>query len=186
MDESNIRPLAVNPNTPIQVVFTALGNKPPRPNPDSPRTARYSYGADLKVDAINGLVYAITLRIPNRSWRGLYAGMDQQKAEGTLARLGTPREEGSTDPPARVISDYVTYPSLEDRPKRTLRAEVRPPNGCFDVIVDLQPQAIGLLQDGEERFAVVARVGDAYRWVVTQIRVVSRSMTGPYAAGPSC
>lgn len=184
--DADVRPLPLNPNAPVTAAFSVLGNKPPRPNPDSRRLERYSYGADLAVDAINGIIYGITLRIPNRGWRGLHPGMDQRTAEGTLALLGSPIEEGTSNPPSRVIDGYVTYPSLEGRPKRTVRAEVRPPNGCFDVIVDIQPQAIGILQDSENRYAVVAREGESYNWVVTQVRVVSRRLTGPYSAGPAC
>ena len=78
------------------------------------------------------------------------------------------------------------YPSLDERPVRTLRAEVRPPNGCLDVLVDLQPRAIGVLLDGDDRYAVVGRGEPTLDWVVTRIRVVSRAIRGPYAAGVAC
>ncbi len=186
IDESDVRPLPLDPNGPVSVAFSALGNKPPIPNPESPRVARYTYGADLTVDVLNGLIYAITLRIPNRSWNGLYAGMDQRTAEGTLALLGPPQQSGSYDPQPSIVDGFMTFPTLDGRPRRTLRVEVRPPNGCFDVLVDIQPQAIGMLQDGENRQAVVGYQGDPFIWVVTQIRIVSRSMTGPYSTGPAC
>jgi len=186
VDPSEVRPLPLDPNSPVSVAFSALGNKPPIPNPESSRVARYTYGADLTVDVLNGLIYAVTLRIPNRSWNGLYAGMDQRTAEGTLALLGPPRQSDVSDPQPSVIDGFITFPSLDARPRQTLRVEVRPPNGCFDVLVDIQPQAIGMLQEGDSRLAVVGRQGDPYMWVVTQIRVVSRSMTGPYSTGPAC
>lgn len=186
VDESDVRPLPLNPNAPIQVAFAALGAKPAGSNPDSPRVTRYSYGSDLTIDAINGIIYAVTLRVPNRSWRGIHVGMDQQTAEGNLALLGNPIEAELSSPDPQLISGFVAYRSLDDRPRRTLLAEVRPPNGCFDVLVDVQPQAIGLLQNGDQRFAVVGREGGAVTWVVTRIRAVSRSISGPYAAGPGC
>ncbi len=186
VDEAQVRPLPLQPNAPVTTMFSTLGTRLPKTNPSSPRLAQYSYGQDLKIDAVNSVIYSITLRIPNRSWRGLRAGMDQQTAEGSLALLGGPIEEGSSNPPSETVSGYVTYPSFDARPRRTLRAEVRPPNGCFDVLVDIQPRAIGILQDGENRYIVVAREGDAFVWVVTQIRAVSRRITGPYSAGPAC
>jgi hypothetical protein len=80
----------------------------------------------------------------------------------------------------------VVYSSLEGRPLRRLQAEVRPPNGCLDVMVDLQPQAIGTVRSGGERFVAVTREGGTPTWVVTQIRIVSRSRSGPYAGDPAC
>jgi hypothetical protein len=186
VDDDAVRPLPLNPNVSVRVAFGTLGSKPPKPNPDAQRLTRYSYGADLAVDGINGVVYAITVRVPNRSWRGLRPGMDQRTAEGTLALLGTAEEAELTNPTSRVIGGFVVFPSLDSRPRRTLRTEIRPPNGCFDVLVDLRPQSIGLVQDGDQRYAAVARDGDPFIWVVTQVRIVSRSMSGPYAPPRAC
>ncbi len=185
--EADVRLLPINPNVPITVAFSALGTRAPRQNPDSPRLARYSYGSDLTVDAVNGIIYAITLRVTNRSWRGLRTGMPERTALGNLALLGAPQE-----PVAAVLSqpdtirNYVAYRSLNDRPRRTLLTEVRPPNGCFDVLVSLQPQTIGILIHQGRRYAVVGRGSGALEWVVTQIRIISRSIQGPYASDTAC
>jgi len=97
-----VRPFPVAPNDPIAVVFSAVGPQRSQPNPTSPMLERYSYGTDLFVDGLNGMVYAITLAVPNRNWRGLRVGMSQTNAEGMLAMLGPPREaEPPTD--ARVL-----------------------------------------------------------------------------------
>jgi len=181
------RPLPLNPNVNITTAFAALGTRAPKANPDSPQLARYTYGTDLSVDALNGVIYAITIRIPNRSWRGLHAGMSEQTASGALALLGTPTEPVSAAPPEpREMGGYWVYPSLDERPRRTLQVEVRPPNGCFDIQVEMQPQAYGTLDDGERRHAVVGIDGPALNWVVTQVRVVSRSLRGPYSGVPAC
>jgi len=184
--ETEVMPLPVGPNVPVSVAFGTLGSKPAKPVPEAPRFQRFSFGADLTIDALNGIVYSLTLRIPNRSWNGLRAGLDQRTAEGTLALLGNPEEAQSVSPASQVRGGYVVYPSLETRPRRTLRAQVRPPNGCYDVLIDLQPQALGALIDAGERYAAVAREGDAPRWVLTQIRVFSRAMRGPYSDDPAC
>ena len=187
LPDADARPLPLNPNTPITLAFSALGTKPPKQNPDDSRLFRYTYGSDLIVDALGGQIYAITLRIPNRTWRGIRAGLDQRRAEGELALLGTPEQIAVSNPPAGpALAGYVVYGSLDTRPSRTLRAEVRPPNGCFDVLVDLQPQAIGTIQDGNERYVAVAHEGSSPVWVVTQVRIVSRSMRGPYSPDPVC
>jgi hypothetical protein len=112
--------------------------------------------------------------------------MSERTAEGTIALLGSPERVSSANPRSQVIDGYVTFTSLDTRPVRTLRAEVRPPNGCYDVLVDLRPRAIGVLKDGDVRYAVVGREGDAFDWVVTQIRAVSRSRRGPYAGATAC
>jgi hypothetical protein len=168
------------------VAFSTLGSKPAKPVPEAPRLQRFSYGADLTIDALNGIVYSLALRIPNRSWNGLRAGLDQRTAEGALALLGQPEEAQSISPASETVGGYVVYPSLEARPRRTLRAQVRPPNGCYDVLIDLQPQAIGALIDAGERYAAVAREGGSPRWVLTQIRVFSRAMRGPHSNDPAC
>lgn len=181
------RPLPLNPNVNITTAFGALGTRSPNANPDSPRLARYTYGTDLTVDALNGVVYAITIRIPNRSWRGLHAGLPELTARGAMALLGTPRElESASIPQPEQSGGYWVYPSLNDRPIRTFQVEVRPPNGCFDVQVELRPQAVGTLTVGDRRYAVVGTESATLAWVVTQVRVVSRSLRGPYSGVPAC
>ena len=182
-----LRPLPLNPNVSITSAFSALGTRSPKANPDSPRLAHYTYGTDLTVDASNGVIYALTIRIPNRSWRGLHAGMSERNARGALALLGMPDEPASTAvPQPEEVGGYWTYPSLEGRPTRTLQVGVRPPNGCYDVQVEMQPQAIGTLGVGDRRYAVVGTESAALTWVVTQIRIVSRSLRGPYSGVPAC
>jgi len=181
------RPLPIQPNTPVAIVFAALGTQPPKSNPDSPRLARYTYGTDLTIDALNSVVYAITLRIPNRTWQGLRVSMPERTARGALALLG-PTEEIVPAPIStpQILEGYAVYPSLEARPRRVLQVQVRPPNGCFDVQVTLQPRAVGVLLEGDRRFAVIGDVDSSPEWVVTEIRVVSRSLRGPYAPGTAC
>ena len=181
------RPLPLNPNGHITTAFSALGTRSPKANPDSPSLAHYTYGTDLTVDAVNGIIYAVTVRIPNRSWRGLHAGMPERSARGALALLGAVSEPPSTAvPQPEEVGGYWVYPSLDRRPKRTLQVSVRPPNGCHDVQVELQPQAIGTLAVGDSRYAVVGTESAALDWVVTQVRVVSRSLRGPYSGVPAC
>ena len=181
------RPLPLNPNVSITTAFGALGTRSPKANPDSPSLAQYTYGTDLTVDASNGIIYAVTIRIPNRSWRGLHAGMPERTARGALALLGNLSEPSSgTVPPPVELGGYFVYPSLEERPIRTMQVSVRPPNGCYDVQVEMRPQAIGVLADGDSRNAVVGTESAALDWVVTQVRVVSRSLRGPYSGVPAC
>ena len=181
-----IYPLPVAPNDPVAMVFSALGAQESRPNPSTPSVERYAYGDEVQVDALNGSVYALTLSSPNRSWRGLRVGMTPTGAEGMLALLGPPRD---VDAPASsrpdTVSGYVVYRSLELRPRRTLLAEVRPPNNCFDVLVDIQPRVIGVLSRGGEILQAVSD-GGPEDWVVTRIRAISRSVPGPYAAKTAC
>jgi hypothetical protein len=168
-------------------VFSALGPQPSQPNPTARTLERYSYGTDMFVDALNARVYAITLSVPNRSWRGLRVGMTQTNAEGALALLGPPREaEPTTTPAADTVSGYLVYRTLDLRPRRTLLAEVRPPNNCFDVLVDLRPRTLGILTKGRQKWVVVVPPDGTHEWVVTRIRVISRSMPGPYSVGPVC
>jgi hypothetical protein len=136
---------------------------------------------------MNGLVYAVTIAVPNRSWRGLRVGTTQLNAEGALAMLGAPQHgEAPAASAPDTISGFVVYRSLETRPRRELIAEVRPPNNCFDVVIDLQARSIGLLTRGKQKWIVVSRVGGTPEMVVTRIRVVSRSMPGSYAGEPVC
>ncbi|MBI4500637.1 MAG: hypothetical protein HY700_05700 [Gemmatimonadetes bacterium] len=182
-----VRPFPVTPNDPITVVFAAVGPQQSQPNPTSGSLERYWYGTDLFVDAHNGLVYAMTMAVPNRHWRGLRVGMNRTNTEGMLALLGPPREaESPTAGRPDTVAGYVVYRSLDSRPRRTLLAEVRPPNGCFDVLVDLQPRAIGTLSRGQEKWVVITRVNGVQEDVVTRIRVVSRAIAGPYSGEPVC
>jgi hypothetical protein len=182
-----VRPFPVAPNDPIGMVFAALGPQPSQPNPTARTLERYSYGSDLYVDALNGLVYAVTLSVPNRSWRGLRVGMNQTTAEGMLAMLGTPRQgEPPTNPPSDTISGHIVYRTLDQRPRRTVLAEVRPPNGCYDVLIDLKPRSLGILSRRGQKWVTVAPLDGSHEWVVTRIRAVSRSLVGPYAADPVC
>ena len=182
-----VRPFPVAANDPISMVFSALGPQPAQPNPTARTLERYSYGTDMFVDALNGRVYAITLSVPNRSWHGLRVGMNQTNAEGALALLGPPREpEPATTPVADTISGYLVYRTLDTRPRRTLVAQVRPPNNCFDVLVDLQPRSLGVLTKGRQKWVVVVPPDGAHEWAVTRIRVISRAMPGPYSGEPVC
>jgi hypothetical protein len=185
--EADVRPLPLDVNSPITLAFSALGSRSPRENPDNPRLMRYTFGSGLVIDAAGSSIYAIRLRIPNRSWRGLRVGMNRQRAEGELALLGVPQEVTIPSSTAgRVVAGYHVFGSLEARPKFTLLAEVRPPNGCYDAFVDLQPQAIGTIDDGDVSYVAVAEEGGSLNWVVTEIRVVSRSRRGGYSASPAC
>lgn len=181
------RDLPVEPGAPVSVLFAVLGTREPRPHPTAPQLAQYAFGADLTVDAYNDAVYALTINVPNRTWRGQRVGMSERNARGALALLGTPGDVGT--PPFRapmVMSGYAVYASLAARPERTLGAQVRPPNGCYDVQLTLQPRAAGILIDGTQRYTVVGRAGAELEWVVTRVRVVSRALPGPYADGVAC
>lgn len=180
-------PLPVEPGRSISTVFAILGQQPPRAVPDAPRLARYSYGSGLQIDGLNETVYAITFSVANRVWHGLRPGVPARQAEGALALLGTPRTATPPSVPApRRIGKYLVYASLDTRPRRTLVAEVRPPNGCFDVQVDLQPRAVGILRSGPDRFAVVGVEDSPIEWIATRIRIINRRIRGPYAQGTAC
>lgn len=182
-----VRPLPVEPNTPIAAVFAVLGTRAPEAHPTAPSLARYSYGSDLVVDALNAQVYALTFSVPNRSWSGLRVGVSRMNAEGALALLATPEDRGvSGGAPPQPISGYTVYPSLDSLPTLTLVAAVRPPNGCYDVQVELNPQVSGILIDGDRRHAVIGSEGAVPRWVVTRVRVVSRRVRGPYGGDVAC
>ena len=180
------RPLAVEPGSPLATVFSILGVQPPRTNPESRTLERYVYGTDLTVDALNGAVYAIALGVPTVAWRGLRVGLSQRNAEGTLALLGPPSDVAPpTAARADTIRGYLVYPSLDTRPLRTLRAEVRPPNGCLDVSVDLRPRAAGVIADGEHRYAAIGPPAAPLEWVVTRVLIVNRAVAGP-SGGAAC
>lgn len=176
------RILDVQPFVPITTVFSVLGQQEPEVVAEARQLARYSYGSDLYIDALNARVYAITLEVGSRTWRGLQVGMLERAAEGTLSLLGrVQREEPVGARPPQEIGGYSVYPSLEDRPTRTLLVEVRPPNGCFDVSVDLQPQASGILRSGSERYAVIGEGSNVpLTWVITRIRITTRRASGPH------
>src|SRR5574341_506343 len=178
-----VLPLPIAPGAPLSTVFGVLGVQAPRPSPDGQMLERYSYGTDLNVDALNGVVYTISLLVPNRSWQGLRVGIPQREAEGALALLGVPQPAAEpVMPRADTLRGLVVYPSLEGRPNRPLKAEVRPPNGCYDVVVDIQPRAAGVLLDRDRRYAVIGPPQAQLEWVATRVRVVNRAVAGP--AGP--
>ncbi|UCD24453.1 MAG: hypothetical protein JSW51_00605 [Gemmatimonadota bacterium] len=185
--DEDVRPLPLTVDSPIALAFSALGTRSPRENPDDPSLMRYSFGSDLIIDAAGSSIYAVRLRVPNRSIHGLRVGMSRQRAEGELALLAVPQEvTSSTSSPAQIIAGYQVFGSPDARPRVTLAAEVRPPNGCYDVFVDLQPQGIGTVVDGDVSYVAVAREDDPFNWVVTEIRVVSRSRRGPGSSSPAC
>lgn len=175
-----VRPLALTPGQPVSVLFSMLGTQPPRTHPTDPAVERYSYGTALYVDAINSTVYSIDIGVANRSWRGLSVGLGETEVEGKLALLSEPIRTAArgTSTPV-VVSGYLTFPSVDDRPTFSLIAEVRPPNGCFDVTVDMQPMSQGVLVRSGRRLAVVGEEGDPLNWVVTNIRVADRHRQGP-------
>jgi hypothetical protein len=167
----------------VTTVFAVLGPQAPMPVPDARQLARYSYGTDLSIDALNRRVYAVTIEVPSRSWRGLQVGGPERTIRGALALLGVVSEETPpTIPEPQEIGGYRVYPSLDERPRRALKVEVRPPNGCFDVTVDLQPRAAGILQRGDRRYAVISEGDVALQWVATRIQIVSRAVSGPYGS----
>jgi hypothetical protein len=180
------RPFPVAPNTPIIGAFALLGPQTPQVHPDGPTLARYDFGQGTFVDALNGMVYAVTLELPDRSWEGNRVGTEETRARGTLAMLGALAEE---EPPAAAafpLGGYLAYRNLDALPRRQLRAAVRPPNGCYDVLVEIAPRVIGTATRDDETFVAVARRGGAPTWVVHRVRVVSRALRGPYAGPPAC
>jgi hypothetical protein len=177
-------PLPIEPGAPVTTVFAVLGVQPPQPNPEHSELARYSYGTDLTIDALNGSVYLITLLVPNRTWHGLQVGVPEQQALGALALLGQPQQAAApTAPRADTLRGLVAYPSLAQRPTRSVEAQVRPPNGCYDVIVDIQPRAAGVLIDGARRWAVLGPLRAQPEWVATSVRIINRALAGP--GGPA-
>lgn len=179
-------PFPVQPNTPILGAFALLGPRTPGVHPDSPSLARYDFGSGTTVDVFNGIVYAVTLESPARSWQGNRVGTDERRARGVLSLLGPMTEDEGTAAAPFPFGGYLTYRRMADLPRRRLSAAVRPPNGCYDVQVDLAPQVIGTATRGDENFVAVARRGGEISWVTHRVRVVSRSMRGPYAGAPAC
>ncbi len=179
--QGDVRPFPIRPGQSITAVFAVLGTQVPHSVPGAPRLARYSYGTDLYVDAINDRVYAITIGVPNRSWQGLTVGSPERTVHGALTLLGVVNEgQAQSVPPPLEVSGYRVYQSLDRRPRRTLRVQVRPPNGCFDVEAELRPLAVGLLLKGGERYAVLGKGDVQPDWVATQIRAIDRGASGPF------
>jgi hypothetical protein len=173
-------PLPIEPGAPLVSVFAVLGTQQPQPDPDHPALERYAYGTDLTIDALNGSVYAITLLVPNRTWHGLQVGVPERQTQGALALLGPPQQVApQTTPRADTLAGLVVYPSLDQRPTRSLKAEVRPPNGCYDAIVDIQPRTTGVLLDAGRRYAAVGPPQTQLEWVATKIQIIDRAQTGP-------
>jgi hypothetical protein len=179
-------PFPVQPNVPIVGAFALVGTVPPQVNPDAASLARYDFGRGATVDVLNGIVYAITLTTPERAWNGARVGLDEVPARGQLALLGTVQVRAVPSLTARTVGNYVAYPTLEQLPHRLLTTAVRPPNGCYDVEMELAAQVIGTVTRGEEHFFAIARRGSVPRDVIHRVRVVSRSMPGPYAGRPAC
>jgi hypothetical protein len=186
IDPGEIRPLTLFPGQRVEVLFAQMGARQPQPHPSASRLQRYQYGQDLIFDAINNVLYSIEIRVPNRTWQGLRVGVSVQQAQGAVALLGTPTEDSTQTRSPTEVGGYLVFPSLAQRPVRTISTQVRPPNGCYDVTVELRPRTIGILTDDEQRYAAVGRPGDAVKWAVTQIQVVGRSMPGPLSGPPVC
>lgn len=185
-EASEIRPLTLVPGQPIAVLFAQLGAQQPQVHPSVRRIQRYYYGADLIFDTVNDVLYSFEIQVPNRTWRGLRVGLSQQEAQGAMALLGTATTTGPQTITPNEIGDYLVFPSLEQRPRRTITTEVRPPNGCYDVTVDVQPRSIGNVFDDGQSYTAIGRRGDTPSWTVTRIQVASRSMAGPLSGPPEC
>ncbi len=170
----------------IDGVFALFGTVPPRVNPDSPSLARYQFEPGVVVDALNSAVYAVTLTAIGRAWNGNRVGLRERQARGRLALLGAIQEPDDATPAPLLVGSYLVYSDAAARPRRRLLAEIRPPNGCYDVQVDIAPRIIGTVIRGDESFVVVARRGRSMEWVAVMVRAVSRTMEGPYAGPPAC
>lgn len=180
------RPFPVVPHTSILGVFTLLGPRTPQVHPDDGRLARYDFGDGAVVDVFNGEVYAVTLTSGARAWEGLRVGTPDLQARGRLALLGPVREDEPVPVAPFPFGGYLAFRGMADLPRRMLTAEVRPPNGCHDVQVEIAPQVIGTATRGEDTYLAVGRRGGAMSWVVHRVRVVSRAVRGPYAGTPAC
>lgn len=108
------------------------------------------------------------------------------QTRGHLALLGAIREDTVLRAAPLPMGGYEAYRTVATLPRRRLSVEVRPPNGCFDVYVDLAPQVIGVAARAGDTVVAVARRGAAPMWVAHQVRVVSRALPGPYAGRPVC
>jgi hypothetical protein len=176
------RPFPVEPNVPVVAAFALLGSVSPQTSPDAPALARYDFGGGALMDALNGVVYAVTLETPERTWHGHRVGLGEQPARGALALEGAIIEQEPLDASPFPFGGFLTYRSRETMPRRVLTTEVRPPNGCYDVTVSIAPQIIGTASRGEHQFVAVARRGDPILWVVQRVRVVSRAVDGPWGS----
>jgi hypothetical protein len=179
-------PFPVVPNTPVLGAFALLGPQVATVHPESPSLARYDFGDGTLVDTFNGVVYAVTLTSPRRSWQGNRVGVDQTRARGGLALLGPVTEDEPAAAAPFPFGGYLAFRGLADLPRHRLTAEVRPPNGCYDVQLVTAPQVIGTATRGGETFLAVSRRGGTLAWVVHEVRVVSRAIRGPYAGPPVC
>lgn len=184
--QTEARPFPVDPTGVIDAVFAVFGVRTPSVNPESPTLARYEIEPGVYVDALNSAVYAITLQSVDRSWNGIRVGLAEQAARGRLALLGAVQEPRAAMPAPFPVGSYLVYPGEASRPRRTLVAEIRPPNGCYDVQLDIGPRIIGDVLRGDETFVAVARRGAGMEWVSVQVRIVNRSVAGPYAGPPAC
>ncbi len=181
-----IRPLSVFPGQDVTVLFAQLGTQPPEPHPSVRAIQRYTYGEDLIFDAFNGTIHALEIRVPNRIWQGLRVGVSQQEAEGAVALLGPVARNEPTAAIPQELGPYLVFPSLDGRPRRILSTQVRPPNGCYDVTVEIRPRAIGTVPDGGLVYAAVGRKGDALSWVITSIRAVEPSVRDSLSGPAPC
>ncbi len=179
-------PFPVTLNAPVVGAFALFGPQNAEVSPDSPSLARYDFGKGTLLDALNGVVYAITLTTPERSWEGIRVGMAERSARGRLALLGPVREDDAPAGAPFPFAGYLAYRNLASLPERVITAEVRPPNGCYDVEATIAPQVIGTAARGDEAFVAVARRGGSASWVVHRVRAVSRALAGPYAGAPAC
>ncbi len=184
---SDAFPFPVAVDAPIDAAFAIFGTIAPSVNPDSPSLARYRFEPGVFVDALNSAVYAITLTSTERVWNGNRVGLTEQLARGRLALLGDIADESTRAANPFPVGPWLVFTDGAARSARVLTARVRPPNGCFDVQIQLSPRIIGEVTRDEERFVAVARQGGTPEWVVVQVRVVSRALDGPYAdGGPEC
>lgn len=174
------RPFPVEPNAPTIAAFAILGTIPPQVNPEAPSLTRYEFGAGATVDALNGMIYAITLETPERTWHGHRVGLGEQPARGALALEGEIREEPAPEATPVRFGGFLAYSSRAALPMQVLSIEVRPPNGCYDVRVEIGPQIIGTTARGDHEYVAVARRGDPILRVVHRVRAISRAMDGPW------
>lgn len=180
-----ILPLPLEPGADINVMFAQLGSANPEAVQQWPSMVRYRFPS-VTVDLDNGFVYRIELNGPARTWERLRVGMGEDEARGALALLGDPSGQRTDDPPVRFQSGYRVFPSLAERPENRLTVQVRPPNGCFDLIAVLRPTPIGILKKGESEFAAVAKGSDDIAWGVEEVVVVDRKRAGPLGPAARC
>lgn len=180
-----VLPLPAEPGQPITNLFAQLGSTPPRAHPEDSSLERYTWD-DVTADAVNGNIFSISIDRPTRAWRGLRVGATELEVRGGLALLGTIQEEGLTEMIPSRRREYLIYPSVQNRPVRTLSVIVRPPNGCFDVYATLRPKVIGLLEVDRRQMAVIGDGDTPSEWVLTRLDVVGRRFIGPRSARPAC